>query len=287
MYVKMDLFENDMKIIQPSVEILSQEYTLYDILKHIEKCARICYASEPKDTISSEQFVDNLVTRGHLSPLEHGTVYLYFQLNIPIYSKKYNEWIKIINFYNENPYSKVHIEKPTKTLHNIFITTNYRVIVENQRFDDLQFLSQPTEFHFKRTSVLFNCSIGVSRELNRHRVNSISERSTRYCNFSHQKFGSEVTFMASAWYIQGNKEERERFEQNCKYAEMTYLSDINSGLRAEQARDFLPLCTATEMVHTAFNDDWEHLIILRTDKAAHPDAQMLISKLKLILCVNK
>jgi len=276
---------NNMKIIQPSVEILSQEYTRDDILKHIETCARICYASELKDTLSSEQFVNNLITREHLSPLEHGTVYLYFQLNIPIYSKKYNEWVKIINFYTENPYSKVRIERQTKTLHNIYITTNYRVIVENQRFDDLQFLSQPTEFHFKRISVLFNCSIGLSRELNRHRVNSISEWSTRYCNFSHQKFGSEVTFAASAWYIQGNNEERERFEQNCKYAEMTYLNAINSGLRAEQARDFLPLCTATEMVHTAFNDDWEHL--LRTDKATHPDAQMLISKLKLKLCVNK
>lgn len=283
----MDLFMNNMKIIQPSVEILSQEYTRDDILKHIETCARICYASELKDTISSEQFVNNLITREHLSPLEHGTVYLYFQLNIPIYSKKYNEWVKIINFYTENPYSKVRIERQTKTLHNIYITTNYRVVVENQRFDDLQFLSQPTEFHFKRTSVLFNCSIGLSRELNRHRVNSISERSTRYCNFSHQKFDSEVTFAASAWYIQGNNEERERFEQNCKYAEMTYLNAINSGLRAEQARDFLPLCTATEMVHTAFNDDWEHFITLRTDKAAHPDAQMLISKLKLKLCVNK
>jgi hypothetical protein len=72
------------------------------------------------------------------------------------------------------------------------ITTNLRVLVENDWLDDLKYLCEPTEFHEKRITVKFITGIDISRETNRHRVNSISEESTRYCNYSLGKFGNSI-----------------------------------------------------------------------------------------------
>ena len=80
-----------------------------------------------------------------------------------------------------------------------YVTLNYRHIVENGWIDDLQYLCDPTEHHERRYTFKVTTSIGVTRELNRHRVNSIAEQSTRYCNYSKDKFGNEVTFCIPSW----------------------------------------------------------------------------------------
>jgi thymidylate synthase (FAD) len=158
------------------------------------------------------------------------------------------------------------------------ITTNLRVLVENGWLDDLQYICEPTEYHEKRYTFRLTTSIGVTRELNRHRVNSIAEMSTRYCNYSKDKFGNEVTFCLPSWlssteYTEMNSEER-IFFRSCEHAEFDYLRLISKGWKPQQAREVLPLCTATEIIHTAYASDWRHFFDLRyfgTTGAPHPN----------------
>lgn len=162
-----------------------------------------------------------------------------------------------------------------------YVTMNYRHIVENNWLDDLKYQCEPTKFHEKRVTVRFVCTIGISREFNRHRVHSITEQSTRYCNYSKDKFGNEVTFIKPLWYVDrldrkdyaGSAEEN--YEIALGQAEQNYFALLNCNWKPQQAREVLPLNTATELIHTAFVNDWKHFFELRCSKAAHPQAQEL------------
>jgi thymidylate synthase (FAD) len=98
--------------------------------------------------------------------------------------------------YGENVFDGDHKGR----LEHIIVTTNLRVLQENGWLDDLKYLCEPTEFHEKRLSVKVITDIGVTREFNRHRTFSIVEQSTRYCNFSKDKFGNELTFIIPEYW---------------------------------------------------------------------------------------
>lgn len=100
----------------------------------------------------------------------------------------------MVKHYRENKYSKV-----MQIGSDYYITTNYRVIVENNWFEDLDYICEPTEWHEKRITVRFTTQIAVSREANRHRVDSVAEQSTRYCNYSKDKFGGEIAINKPKW----------------------------------------------------------------------------------------
>ena len=158
-----------MKLIESKVELLEQE----DFYKQIELAGRTCYKSENKITDeSSTDFVQRMIECGHTAMLEHGTVYLYFGPDSTLNGYK----------YRDNKYSKYveirETEKPVPRIHK-YITTNYRVLVENSWLDDLQYQCEPTEFHEKRVSVRFTTDRGVSHELVRHRAFSFAQESTR------------------------------------------------------------------------------------------------------------
>ena len=90
-------------------------------------------------------------------------------------------------------------------------------------------------------------------------------------NYSKSKFNGELTFIKPYWYDQY----KEEFESSCQYYEDTYMKAIESELKAQEARELLPLCTKTELVMTAFISDWEHFFKLRCHSTAHPDARAL------------
>lgn len=165
-----------MRLIKSSFEVLPQAPGLEGMYKQIEIGARNCYKSEDKITEgSAEKMVEFLKGRGHYSPLEHGTVYLF----IP-FSAKLEEY-RDVRKYENNHYSKVKLRNESFQLdkNGCYITTNYRVLVENNWLEDLKYLCEPTEYHKKRVSVMVTCAIGISREFNRHRTFSVSEQSTR------------------------------------------------------------------------------------------------------------
>ena len=149
-----------MKLVKPSITIIPQENGLEGLYKHIEKAGRVCYASEPKNTVSSKQFVQRLIKSGHGSVLEHGTIYLFIPNNdfsiISIYNYK----------YSKNSYSTVN----TNDNGDLYITTNLRVLVENKWLWDLKYMCNPLSYHDKRITVEVNCDIGISREFNRHKI---------------------------------------------------------------------------------------------------------------------
>ena len=156
-----------MKLINNEITNLTPEiYTIEAIKKHIELCGRTCYKSESKITnTSAEKFVDMLNSNKHRSVLEHGTVYLYDVLFTS----------SILNKYCENPYSIVNMES-----RDIYITTNYRVIIENGWEDDLKYIcKEPSYFHVKRHTFRITCSKAIANEIVRHRNFSFSQESTR------------------------------------------------------------------------------------------------------------
>ena len=267
-----------MKIINPTVEIIEQGD---DLFKHIELCGRICYKSEDKITDdSAEKFVQMLINKGHTAMLEHATVYL----NYPYKENDCDNWNDILRKYKSNPYSKV--KWTTGKPNDLLITTNYRVIHENDWHDDLKYICNPTEHHQKRISVRFVCDRGVSHELVRHRVFSFAQESTRYCNYSKDKFNNEITFifpnwlglsyMTPDWYGKPDPNlEHRAFYHILEQCEKSYLRLLELGWQPQQARAVLPTALKTEVVMTGFVSDWEHFFTLRTSKAAHPQMREL------------
>ena len=282
-----------MKLINSSVEIWEQEPGIEGILKQIERCGRVCYKSEDKITEGSAQkFVEMLINKGHGAMLEHGTVFLL----VTISSYQNFDWEYSVGFYIDNPYSEVVEIKNDKWA----ITTNFRVLVENNKLDDLQYLHEPTEYHEKRITAHFICDRGTSHELVRHRVFSFAQESTRYCNYSNDKFGKEITCIIPSWYE--DKENEAGFDTRinigftagCHDAEHYYFWMLDHGATPQQARSVLPNALKTEVCMTGFYTDWigKEIILssgikikrgffpLRTDNSAHPDMQPLAKQLK-------
>lgn len=269
-----------MKLIKPSFEIIPQEGGLSGVFKQIEIAARNCYKSEDKiGEGTAEKMVKFLNERTHYAMLEHGTVYLKIR-----YLSEENEWdanfgwcpventieCDIIHNYLQNKYSKViYINK------FCYITTNYRVLVENGWLDDLQYQCEPTEYHEKRVSVRFICDRGVSHEYVRNRGkdgNAFAQESTRYCNYIASKFGGTVSYCIPEWL---KEEEKEEFIEDLNINEKQYFKWLDKGWKPQQARGFLNHFLKTELILTGTISDWKHFFSLRDDVAAHPSAREL------------
>ena len=284
-----------MKLIKPSFEIREQPSGLEGVYKQIERAGRICYKSEDKITEdSAKSFVDRMIKSGHGAMLEHGTVYL----------KVFNviENSELIDKYKSNKYSVVKEGTEVYNCHGDIlygsckcITTNYRVLVENGWLDDLKYICEPTEYHEKRITVHFVCDRGVSHEFVRHRVMSFAQESTRYCNYSKDKFGNELTFIQPCWLdderlklygpyhtVIRDKSPESIFIANLNNAEKDYLDLIKLGWKPQEARAVLPNSLKTELVVTGFTSDWNHFFDLRargTTGAPHPQAKELAEPL--------
>lgn len=315
-----------MRLIKPSFEILEQKPGLDGLLQHIERCGRTCYKSEDKITEeSAPKFVDMLVKRGHTAMVEHGTVYLKYDIiehgsmNLP-------------NKYHFNEYSVVTINNEPLHGYEIpeykekfnghtyaYITTNYRVLLQNDWLDDLKYQCEPSEHHVKRVTVKFVCDRGVSHEFVRHRVFSFAQESTRYCNYAKDKFGKECTFIIPSWLSDSITREghyawhcwcgidtygpgKECFSSEEEYenrkgtdfadnspeglfiaelqnAEFTYFKLLEQGWIAQQARAVLPNSLKTELIMTGTIEQWKGFFKLRDAKDAHPQARELAAPL--------
>lgn len=298
-----------MKLIESKVEIIEQEPGLEGVYKNIEKAGRLCYKSEDKICEgSAEKMVNFLVGKLHGTPLEHGTIYLHRCFPIDA-----EETIAFKQRYTLNKYSQIKCELIKEEIH-IYVTTNYRVLIENKWLDDLQYLCEPTTYHEKRVSAKFILSRSIANEFIRHRVMSPCQESQRYCNYNLGKFGSEITFVIPEWVKDrindtasyNNNDDLARVPyaeavfdprmtsnkaisiwlKDLKNTESDYLDLINEGLKPEDARSVLNNDCKTELMLTGFTSDWEHFLSLRTAKAAHPDARILANNLKWLLESN-
>ncbi|MBR5297605.1 MAG: FAD-dependent thymidylate synthase [Parabacteroides sp.] len=283
-----------MRLVKQSYEIWeqstgeTQNEILNAVYKQIERAARVCYKSELNTTEDSAMtMVDKLIKSGHMAMLEHGTVYLDIKLD--------GDGFEMIDKYIDNKYSYATIFNQ-----NAYITTNMRVLVENGWMDDVQYICNPTEYHEKRICVKFICDRGVSHEFVRHRVFSFAQESTRFCNYSKDKFGHQLTFIIPLWCK--NIQETDSYDFNelnsnrvsvmpseqallvgYDQLEKLYFELIDMGWKPQQARTILPTGIKTELVMTGTMTDWEHFFDLRsrgTTGAPHPQAKELAEPLE-------
>jgi len=277
-----------MNILQPSFEIWLQEPGLQGIYRQVERAGRVCYKSENHLTAdSAEPFVKRMIQSSHTAMLEHATVYLQGDEDGPL--KKYMD--------NRFTHCRCHNGQ-------IYVSTNLRVLVENGWMDDLKLIGEPTPEHERRVTVHFTTQVAITREFNRHRANSMAEQSTRYCNYSKDKFGGEMSVNEPAWVREASAGGIEAGEHKladlCRdiadgrgsvdwtdidcwlfanlASELAYMTLVSHGRKPQEARVVLPLDVNTELVHTAFVSDWKHFFNLRalgTTGAPHPDAKVL------------
>ena len=316
-----------MNILTSQASIVPQEPGIIGAFKQIEKVGRACWASENLITEDSyKKFVEGLMNREHNAPLEHGTFYLIYIIGSPMYDPYYLVHTDDVHKFKENPYSRV-VEKKfdvavqakdSEWMHSFveqygpstayFITTNLRVIVENFTKEEGEkvldhAVNNPYKEHIRRITVHFTCQRAISAEFNRHRKDSIMERSSRYCNFSKDKFGNEIGIVKPDWVdgkISNIITDFTTFESYCEdigrgiygewskldywvfanlACEWAYMGLIELGAKPEEARDILPMDLQTELYHTAFIDDWEHFFKLRAWQSKgnkpHPEAKKL------------
>lgn len=124
-------------------------------------------------------------------------------------------------------------------------------------------------------TVKFTCDRGVSHELVRHRMASFAQESTRYCNYSKDKFGNELTFIEPIWYDSLGITHKQDFEIALERCEDDYLEFIRQGWTPQQARAILPNALKTEINMKANLREWRHFFKLRCSTAAHPDMRVL------------
>ncbi len=121
----------------------------------------------------------------------------------------------------------------------------------------------------EKLTVRFICDRGVTHELVRHRIASYSQESTRYCNYSQDKFGNELTFIKPCFWSE-DSDNYKMWLESMEYIESVYNKMIEAGAKPEEARSILPNSLKTEIVVTMNMREWRHYFKLRTSPAAHP-----------------
>ena len=177
------------------------------------------------------------------------------------------------------------------------ITRHFTIMEEDDFCDDLHlsmvedcceaFRTQELMKH-KTHTVHFVCDRGVSHELVRHRPCSFAQESTRYCNYSHSKFGEEITVIKPLFFEQWDKNLDNKCEtmsyglwaRSCEQAEKAYFNLLKEGATPQEARSVLPNSLKTEIIVTANETEWQHIVNLRyhgTTGAPHPQMKEVMS----------
>lgn len=271
-----------MKLIKQSFEILEQkDFSLIGIKKFIERCGRVCYKSEDRITDDSyEKFVNMLVKRDHARPLEFGTVHL--KISSGMLFEKFLQ--DLVDYKLYNPAWIKYKKLPEYT----YITTNYRhylQIIKKCPYIAEYFTEQDNCYYPSRYTVHMVLSRGIMDEFRTHVSLSHLAESTRYCNYSNDKFDNQVTFVIPNWcnsLKEGSEQNYSPFEINedeiifmdaLQNAQNSYLSLLKLGWTPQQAREVLPLSVKSELISCGFKDAWDNFFYRRCANDAHPMAR--------------
>lgn len=309
-----------MKYIEDKVEYIEQEPGIDGMFKIMEKAARICYKTEDRISEgSAKKIIENvIIPSGHTSVLEFGTVYLKFGM---FRFRKYFKYI--FDRYSRVKWHKTHM----------YVTTTYRTIMQGDykdpvesiknKFDkdwkkDLEYWCEPTEYHHRRFCFKFTMDRVGSQSVMRHRGVwgiSYAQESTRYVNYSKDKFGREISFSVPSkldelidkfnneetikknwpsyssldmndWTIEEKvgflrkcSDEWNIYEKALKQAEKSYNTLCDMGWKPEDSRGVLNLDVKTEFMMSAYKPDWIMWLFRRLDKHAHPHIQKIAKKI--------
>lgn len=290
-----------MRIVKPSVTLLENTNNV----THVARCARICRAGKFHSEEKDQKLFDDLIASEHLSMLRHATCYY------AIPCEQINRGGSDLNtFYNDFYYSPFIAHEFDKESQMYLFSTNMQFLHEHPDVEDLIACYLISEEEFKsycqskdlvRFSFQVITQISTSRELNRVSPNNIVEESTRYCNYSKDKFGNEVTICQPWWFdlfndiLKDNKEliykiggiiidenKHDYIINNLNIRTNNYISfnirhylDIMDDqcnnylqllayrLQSQDARGVLPLDTATKCIYTYTAAEWKHILDLR------------------------
>lgn len=263
-----------MNLIQPKVEQIIQVPGNLGMYKHIEFGARLCYRTEDRITDTSYlKFLKMLKANQHLSVFEHGTIYL----EMP--EEDYDNYDRLL--FRPNNSSIAYLGKVRFLNKNVYITTNFRRVIDWPTFPFNQYkVDKPSSVHDKRYSFLITTSRDVSHQIVRHRVFSYSQESQRYCNYS--KRG--MLFIDDP--LIKECEQCPEYQEELKRIEELYNTLLKSN-KPEVARKILPNITATKLLVTGAESDWEGFFKLRVDPHAQYDIQLIAKEIKSLLNKNK
>ena len=291
-----------MKIINAQASVLVEN----DPIKKIEKCGRVCYKSEDKITEdSAEKFVANIIKRGHEAVLEHAS--FIFQVSHNVYEDLRDKVMFVENRYPVKMYLRFTESDGYVVSGNVrawrdffcfagvppymndFVEANPILFpefksdspfnIEGGEWSIRQISTNDLVSTYQRlvhedVSVKFICDRGISHEIVRHRPASFCQESTRYCNYSKDGFGGEITVIKPMSFDCSDSPYR-IWKRSCENAETAYFDLLNEGCTPQEARSVLPNSLKTEVVMTADMREWRHFIRLRCAPAAHPDMRVV------------
>lgn len=295
-----------MRFIESDVMIYPE---VFDPLIRIEKVGRLCYKSGSDFTKGTAiKFFRQLVDSKHFAMLEHAT--FVFEVTQPVY----------LSCCVGKPYINATCVDTPSGKKRFLVSGNLRAIKENDlkplmyeliqyynypelnyyfgisniptRHHGVELLSPKVTLHYLNLSPIekqnhlyttfrFICDRGVSHEMVRHRPASFAQESTRYCNYSKDKFGNEITCVKPAFYDSWSDEAKTVYENSLKLAEQNYFMLLDKGLTPQQARGVLPTDLKTEIFMTANLKEWSHFFDLRfkgTTGSPHPNMHKVASK---------
>ena len=294
------LEEVTMKMLSPSVELIQEE----NPYKKIEIIGRLCYKSENKITYDScYRFVYNLIHKNHFAMLEHARCTFTLNndyggifstlINIPAITICRTDTDKIFvnvsmsHLYNSEYSNELFIAMrrqvelywlPTSyydlygiSVDSTDISYNLTYLVDNLECP----ITKYPELHY--ASIKFLCDRGVSHELVRHRC-AVAQTSTRYCNYSKNKFGNQISYVTPSTYHTWDASAQSAWNMSLNCAEESYMKMLTVGCSPEQARSVLPNSLATEVVLTMNIPRWKHFFDIRylgTTGNPHPDMKYI------------
>lgn len=278
-----------MKLIQPSFEIIDQtDFSIEGCKKFIERCARVSYKSENKITEDSyKKFVQMLADRRHLRPFEFATVHLkldyesfdYMQKTLMVNKALNNIWIKWNHDskrLEEGPfYVSMNMRYYIFELHNL--APSFDNFIDTENID-----KYPV-----RHTVHFIISRGIMDEFRTHVGLSHIAESSRYCDYSKDKFNNELTFIIPNWVNthcpnklqEGPGANDVAWSNSLEEAEYNYFLLLKQGWKPQQARGVLPLDIKSELISCGFDDTWLNFCLQRSSSGAHPMAKAIAGPL--------
>ena len=289
-----------MKVIDPHFEIL-EDLDLQSLAERIEACGRICYKSEDKiSPESAEPFIRNIIKHGHNSVTEMAVLTLRIRYDSESFTSQLFHLVpKFLHIdkvekkellvtgsvrafrelYQANPSVKMvkAIAEFLGRHHPLFyedllptrgLVKQEGVQVEKVALEAVEALPADLLAKHRHVAVLFIVNRAITHEIVRHRPVSYLQESQRYCRYSQDKFGSEVTFIKPMFFKKGSQE-YSLWEEAMRETEKIYLKLLETS-SPQAARTVLPNSCKTELITFANLLEWLHIFKLRTSKGAEP-----------------
>lgn len=280
------------RIVEPASEVYNLD-KLEDICTHIERCGRTCYKSE--NLITNETavpFITGILKSGHESVIEHANVIfsmpdceqnhcifemkdvyglnVSFEQDCIVVSGNIRALRDIARRYDIHDFLLL-IGNPL-----FYIKQDAGLALKEVRIESVQSSRFSERHNYVTTHSV--CDVGAYKDITRHRLASFSIESTRYCNYSKGKFGSELTMIAPS-NIEKDSEMYVEWLKTVTYIEEAYMRMAALGAKGDQLRMILPHSSKADMIMTTNIAEWKHIFGLRCHTAAHPSVRVVMKKI--------